>query len=128
MRRTFVLRSRVRSGRCLGKRIGLRHIAAIRQHTGDRYLGAASFIATVDDVDLALLEDLCNSHLIYALRLISEQVQRARVEAQRSREVEALARFPQENPSPVMRISADGTFQYMNRSAARCACRGGSAA
>ncbi len=49
---------------------------------------------------------------------MSEQVHRAHVEAQRSKEVEALARFPKENPSPVMRIGADGAFQYLNRAAA----------
>ncbi len=36
-------------GSLLGERVGLRHIAAIRQHTGDRYLGAVSFLATVDE-------------------------------------------------------------------------------
>jgi len=34
------------------------------------------------------------------------------------KEIESLARFPEENPNPVLRIAADGTIIYANRSGA----------
>lgn len=99
----------------LGEAMGLRHITAIRLRTAEQYLGAANFMALSDEADLELVEYLCNNHLAYAVRLIREQVQRAEMEVQRNAEVASLARFPEENPSPVMRIRADDTFQYVNR-------------
>ena len=106
-------------GALLDERLGLRHIAAIRQHTGDRYVGAVSFIALTDDANLPLLEELCNTQLAFALRLMREQAQHAHLEAMRAREIEALARITEENPSPVMRFSADGKCLYRNRPAMR---------
>ncbi|MCX6045440.1 MAG: PAS domain S-box protein, partial [Chloroflexi bacterium] len=70
------------------KLIGLRHIAAIRLHTGDHYLGVVNFFATNQDADLPLLEYLCNSHLVYALRLMREQSARAQLQASRTEELE----------------------------------------
>lgn len=68
--------------------IGLRQIVSIRLHTGDHYLGAANFFATSPSADLALLEYLCNNHLVYAIRLIHEQSVRAHLQALRTAELE----------------------------------------
>ena len=99
----------------LEQALGLRHLAAIRQQTADRYLGAVTFLATSDGADLEMLEYLCNNHLTHAVRLMSEQRRHEKAESLRSAEIKSLARFPEENPSPVMRILADGTLQYSNR-------------
>ena len=107
------------AGAGLGQAMGLRHVVAIRQQIADQYLGAVSFIATSDEADLEMLEYLCNNHLVYPLRLMREQVHRANLEVQRNAEIVSLARFPEENPSPVMRILADGSFQYVNRPGAQ---------
>jgi PAS domain S-box-containing protein len=64
-------------GDMIGAALGLRQIVSIRQHTGEVYIGAVTFVATHDDADLPLLEELCNTQLVYALRLMHEQVQRA---------------------------------------------------
>ena len=108
------------AGTRLGQAMGLRHVVAIRQQIADQYLGAVSFIATSDEADLEMLEYLCNNHLVYPLRLMGEQVHRADLEIQRNAQIASLARFPEENPSPVMRILADGSIQYANRPAPRC--------
>ena len=105
-------------GTLVGARLGLHHIAAIRQHTGDRYVGAVSFIALSPAANLPLLEELCNTQLAFALRLMREQAEHARLEAERLSEIETLARIAEENPSPVMRFSADGKCLYLNRPAA----------
>lgn len=67
---------------------GLRQIAALRLHTGDRYLGAVNFFATRDETDLPLLEYLCYNHLVYAMRLMHEQSARAQIQATRTAELE----------------------------------------
>ena len=78
--------------RVIGKAIeillGIRSIAAVRQHTGDHYLGAATFFATALNPDLPLLEYLCNHHLVYALRLIQAQSEQARLRTARAQELE----------------------------------------
>ena len=106
-------------GTTLGQALGLRHVVAIRQQIADQYLGAVSFMATSDQTDLEMLEYLCNNHVVYPLRLMGEQVHRADLEMQRNAEIASLARFPEENPSPVMRILADGSIQYTNRPGAQ---------
>ncbi|MBX3012553.1 MAG: response regulator [Caldilineaceae bacterium] len=67
---------------------GLRQIVSIRLHTGEHYLGAATFFATQPNTDLPLLEYLCNNHLVYAVRLMHEQSERARLQALRTEELE----------------------------------------
>jgi len=68
--------------------LGIRQIASLRLHTGDHYLGAVNFFATSGETDLALLEYLCNNHLVYALRLMQEQAARARLQLERTAELE----------------------------------------
>lgn len=68
--------------------IGLQQIASLRLHTGDHYLGAVTFFATHRDIDLPLLEYLCNNHLVYALRLMHEQSALAHIQALRTAELE----------------------------------------
>lgn len=68
--------------------LGLQQIASIRLHTGEHYFGAVSFFATNKQTDLPLLEYLCNNHLVYAVRLMQEQLLRAQVYATRTAELE----------------------------------------
>ncbi len=68
--------------------LGIRHIAAIRLHTGQHYLGAATFVATGEEVDLPLLEYFCNNTLVYAIRLMQEQVIRTELQTMRTHELE----------------------------------------
>lgn len=68
--------------------MGIRQIVSIRLHTGDYYLGAANFFATKHDTDLALLEYLCNNHLVYAIRLIQEQAAREHLQKLRTEELQ----------------------------------------
>jgi len=68
--------------------MGLRQIVAIRLHTGDHYLGAVTFFATNEQADLPLLEYLCNNHLVYAVRLMREQLVRTQLYAMRTAELE----------------------------------------
>lgn len=69
--------------------VGLKQIASIRLHTGDHYMGAVNFFATSSQVDLALLEYLCNNHLVYAVLLMHEQRARAELQAKRTAELQA---------------------------------------
>jgi PAS domain S-box-containing protein len=70
------------------KALGIQQIVAIRQHTGDKYLGAAIFAATSDQTDFSFLEYLCNNHLIFVLRLIDAQAERVQVHSQYAQELE----------------------------------------
>lgn len=68
--------------------MGLQQIASLRLHTGEHYLGAVNFFATTQELDLPLLEYLCNNHLVYALRLMHEQSARAHLQTMRTAELE----------------------------------------
>ncbi|MEZ4728237.1 MAG: response regulator [Caldilineaceae bacterium] len=74
----------------------LRRIVAIRLHTGDHYLGAVTFFATSEQTDLPLLEYLCNNHLVYAVRLMHEQLVRTELYAMRTAELERQIRERQQ--------------------------------
>jgi len=75
-------------GSAIGKLMGIKKIVAIRQHTGEQYLGTATFATTSEQPDIDLLVYLCNNHLVYALRLINEQRERARIRIAHTAELE----------------------------------------
>ena len=57
--------------------------------------------------------------LAVAFNLMTQRLQEEIAERDRARaDTESIARFPAENPSPVLRISADGTLLYANAAAA----------
>lgn len=61
-------------GTAVGKFLKLDEIVVIRQMSGDKYLGAVTFISTTEDQpNQSLLISLCNNYLVYALRLLHEQ-------------------------------------------------------
>lgn len=84
--------------------------------------GAISFIwaesgRRYEPADLVLAKDLANraalalnnAHLYY--QALTEIAERKRAEE----ESQSLARFPDENPNPVLRVSGDGVVLYANR-------------
>lgn len=56
---------------------------------------------------------LQNAKLYTELRLERDSLEQRVTE--RTREIETLARFPEENPYPVFRVSKDGSFEYSNK-------------
>ncbi|UCC53559.1 MAG: PAS domain S-box protein, partial [Anaerolineaceae bacterium] len=58
-----------------------------------------------------------NAKLYTELRLERDTLEH-RV-AERTREIETLARFPEENPYPVFRVSKDGEFEYSNKAGSK---------
>ncbi len=75
-------------GMALESLLKVKHLVSIRQHTSNTYLGAVSFAATHPHPDFAALEYLCNNHLVYALRLMHEQTEKARLRHSLHEEVE----------------------------------------
>jgi two-component system, sensor histidine kinase and response regulator len=106
-------------GTHLGQALGLDHIVAIRQHSGELYVGALTFAATSPDTALSLLEELCNEHLVYALRLMREQAQFTNADAEHRRTIEMLASLPERSANPVLRMRASGAIDYLNEAARR---------
>ena len=78
--------------------------AAALQRQAERYETRPPFIVEV-----------AKRRLLTSARLIGEIVERRRVEE----ELYAVARFPEENPNPVLRIDAAGRTTYTNQSAQR---------
>jgi len=81
-------------------------------------LEAANKATDYDQADIALLEAVA-AHVapILHARLARDQQERRNKRAEEK--IEDLARFPSENPYPVLRISADGTVLYANAAAGR---------
>ncbi|MCB0105504.1 MAG: response regulator [Caldilineaceae bacterium] len=94
--------------------MGIRQIASIRLHTGDYYLGAANFFATQRTTDLALLEYLCNNHLVYAVRLIQEQAARERLQALRTQELQREIQVRQQAEEAIRTLYAITADQKMS--------------
>ena len=62
-----------------------------------------------DEEELKLLDELAMD-LSFAMEFREQEAERMRAEE----EIEGLAKFPSENPSPVLRIERDGTLLYAN--------------
>ena len=80
---------------------------------GERRFGALTIYSALLDAfdaeEVGLLAELADD-LSYGIQTI-----RTRAAHQRAlTEIESLARFPQENPTPVLRVRADGTVLYAN--------------
>ena len=75
-------------GLALEKFLGVKKIVSMRQQTSDAYLGAVTFATTKTHADLEGVEYLCNNHLVYALRLMQEQAEKARLRRMFREEVE----------------------------------------
>jgi len=59
---------------------------------------------------LVVLDESSDGAQLAAKELEEEVRERKKIE----QEIEALSRFPSENPNPVLRITADGTILYTN--------------
>ena len=75
-------------GSAVAAALGIKSIAVVRQHTGTRYLGAVTFVATTKNPNLELLVYLCSRHLMHALRLMDAQHERACARAAYTHELE----------------------------------------
>ena len=110
-------------GSLIGTSIGLKNIASIRQRTKDAYLGAVNFVAVSDDTDFELLEYLCQNHLVYALRLMHEQEDRAKQakEYQKSLEKRIEERTIELEQALLISIAAEERISehYLNMQQAR---------
>ncbi len=104
-------------------RYGFRASAAFPLHRQGKVVGALTLYAAepgaFDREQISLLEAL-TADISYALDAM-QQEQRRREAEQELREAHEraawLARFPEENPSPVVRAAADGTVLYRNPAA-----------
>ena len=92
---------------------GFASLAAVPVLHGERLFGVVNVYAdkpeAFDDEEISLLAELAGD-LGFALQSIEDETQRKRAE----REIESLARFPTENPNPVMRVEQDGRILYAN--------------
>ena len=92
---------------------GYASAAAVPLFYGERVLGALSVYAdrpqAFDEEEVNLLSELADD-LTFALRSIEDEQERRRAEE----ETKSIARFPAENPDPVLRLSHDGTILYAN--------------
>ncbi len=95
-------------------RRGFASAIALPLRDPSRCFGALNIAAgqpdAFDDDEVAVLAELA-SDLCYGIQALRTRVahEQARVE------IESLARFPNENPNPVLRISRDGVVLYANR-------------
>ncbi len=97
---------------------GLRSVISFPLISDGRALGALSIDAPFVDAftadEIRLLSELAGD-MAYGIATL-----RTRAEHEQARrEIEGLARFPGENPSPVLRIAPDGTLLSANRASAQ---------
>ncbi len=76
-------------GSALGKAIGMKRIVSLRQNVGEQYLGAVNFLDTTGNADVDLVKNLSFNHLVYAIRLIREQQEKATLRQRYTEELEA---------------------------------------
>jgi PAS domain S-box-containing protein len=94
-------------------KLGYRSFIILPLVTGGKILGVMQLCSRepdrFDSEELKLLDEL-KEDIAYAIVSIRAEKDRRRAEE----EIKMLARFPSENPSPVLRLDRDGTILYAN--------------
>jgi len=101
------------------KRRGYRASAGVPFRVRGRTIGVLNLVSKEagffqSPAEIRLLDEM-GLDISFALDIIQNELERRQAEA----EILNLAKFPNENPNPVLRIAADGTLLYANSSSER---------
>ena len=109
--------SRMIPWRAAALRAGYRSLAAFPLNVNDMTRGTITLYADepgfFDDEEIKLLDELALD-IAFAL----EFAEREREQQQAAETANSLAKFPSENPNPVLRIDREGTLLYANEASA----------
>ena len=94
-------------------RLGIGSSVSLPLKEGERTFGILTiYSASLDAFDAEEAKLLCElaGDLAYGIQALRTRAAHARALA----EIESLARFPGENPNPILRVASDGTILYAN--------------